>query len=398
MEYVFVFGEIQYTDEEFFINLDKQWPSDKKIPIVWVETGGGYVNAAKGIGRILRKRHGIVATGNPITAVDKYRCDSACVLLAAGAEERHLREIGLHAPYTIEHKHKKDERIIPTTSDKISSLRSYLEEMGVNSLIADIIFNTPPERVDKLIFDADGDDNQQIVKLGFHMSPSDNFPNYHFSLERSRRYMYDDEELEFAALNGDIWAAVELANYYTRETDTRLPSPILERKWLQFAVDRGNAQAMHNMAVALAGSTWGKPDIKAANQLYKSASDLGFGPSQNNLGWHYYEGKGLKKNIPLAIQLITSSALQGEPFAYGSLCQMYGDGGVFPKDNVAAYTWCDLALDQMPQGSGLKSALDAMTKITKNMTRVEITEARQRSSEWRPLKYTESVMKGDQDD
>jgi hypothetical protein len=94
----------------------------------------------------------------------------------------------------------------------------------------------------------------------------------------------------------------------------------------------------------------------------------------------------------------TSSALQGEPFAYGSICQMYGDGGVFPKDNIAAYTWCDLALDQMPKGSGLKEALDAMAKISKNMTTAEITEARRRAAEWRPLKYPESVMKGDEDE
>jgi len=397
MDFIFIFGEIQYTDEKFFLNLDEMWPTDKKIPIVWVESGGGHIIAAKGIGRVIRKRKGIVATGNPITKVDKYYCASACVLIAAGAVERHMREIGLHSSYIIEHKNKKNENIKPDTPTGVASIKSYFDEMGINSVITDIMFNTPPEKMEELVYDENSDGDQQIVKLGFHMPLSENFPDQGFPKTKEHRDTYDDEMMEFAALNGDVWAAVALADYYTKETAIRLPSPTLERRWLQFAVDQGNVHAMHNMAVALSSTKWGKRNNKAAVQFYKKASDLSFGPSQNNLGWYYYVGKGVKKNIPRAVQLITSSALQAEPFAYGSLCEMYGHGDVFPRDNVTAYMWCDIALHQMPKGSGLKASVAAMTKISKDMTTAEITKARQRSSEWRPLKYPESVMKGDED-
>jgi hypothetical protein len=247
MEYIFVFGEIQYTDASFFRNLDDNWPQMIQLPTIWLESEGGHVHAATEIGRILRKWHAISATGNPITKVDEYTCNSACVFIAAGAVERHLKEIGLHSSYIIENKHKKNETLKPDSVQGIASIKSYLEEMGINSLITDIMFNIPPEKIEELVFDENGDDDQQIIKLGFHMPLTERFPDDGFSKAKKHPFMSDDEELEFAALNGDIWAAIELADYYTRETATRLPSPILERKWLQFAVDHGNVHAMHRI-------------------------------------------------------------------------------------------------------------------------------------------------------
>jgi len=397
MDFIFIFGEIQYTDSEFFNNLDQNWPNDKKIPIIWLESGGGHINAAAEIGRVLRKRHAIVATGNPVTKEDKYYCASACVLIAAGAEERHLREIGLHRPYLIEHKNKKDERIKPDLPANEAKIKSYFTEMGIHSDITEMMYDTPSEKLQELIFDESGDSDQPIVRFGFHMPLSEIFPDQGFPKAKFHRDMDQDEQLEFAALNGDAWAAFELADYYTRKSETRLPSPILERKWLQFAVDHGNVHAMHNMAVALSGTRWGKPNYKLAATYYKLAVELGFGPSQNNLGWNYYVAHGVKRNVPLAVHLITASALQGEPFAYGSLCEMYGRGDVFPIDKITGSMWCNLAIDQMPQDSGLNASIVAMTKISKNMKTTEIGEARRRASEWRPLKSPTSVMRGDED-
>ena len=398
MEYIFIYGEIQSTDGYFFRSLDNLWPADKKLPIVWLESGGGYASPAKEIGHILRKRHGIVASGNPITKLDEYFCESACVFIAAGAEERHLNQIGLHSPYLIDHKGKKNQKIRPANQDLLNNNQAYLAEMGINPIITDIMHSTPSEKMTEFQFDENADESQQIIILGFHMPPSDNFSNEGFPKAAKHRYQDDDEIAEFAALQGDVWAAVALADYYTQETETRLPSPILERKWLQFAIDRGNVNAMHNMGVSLSGSDWGKPNYKLAATYYKMAVDQGFGPSQNNLGWNYYVAHGVKRNIPLAVHLITASALQGEPFAYGSLCEMYGNGGVFPRDNITAYMFCDLALDHMQKGSGLNASVKAMTKISKNMTTAEIMNARQRASQWKPLKYPASVMKGDEDD
>lgn len=89
--------EIRFSDAQFFDELDYYWPNDKPIPLVYLESVGGKIYTALKIGRILRKRKGIVATGNPITHIDRYTCLSACALIAAGDVERHLRDVGLHS-------------------------------------------------------------------------------------------------------------------------------------------------------------------------------------------------------------------------------------------------------------------------------------------------------------
>jgi TPR repeat protein len=77
---------------------------------------------------------------------------------------------------------------------------------------------------------------------------------------------------------------------------------------------------------------------------------LGLAASENNVGWHYYKGDGIKRSIPDAVFWITRSAEQGEPFAYGSLCEMYDAGDTFAKDNIEAYKWCKLAANEEPDG------------------------------------------------
>jgi TPR repeat protein len=401
MDYIFVYGKIIPSDAHFFEQLDAVWPSDKKIPIIWLESEGGSVAAAEQIGVILRQRHGVVATGNPITKTDRFYCVSSCVLIAAGAEERHLRHIGLHSPYILSRLNSKKETVLPYTEDGWKRSRAYFKQMGFDPEISDIIYKTPYDSLVEYEFDEAAGNNQPIVKLGFHMTPSIDFPDDGFPKAETHRDQYEDEKLQFAAENGNLDAAIALSEFYEKGGKYTKREPELAKEWMEFAADRGNIQAIHNLAAGLRDKNkrFGIIDINRSNELYKKASDLGFGPSQNNLGWYYYTGTdGVPKNIPLAIQLITSSALNGEPFAYGSLCQIYGDGHVFPKDNVTAYMWCDLALDQMPHGSGFKDAQASMTKITRNMNSAEIMEGRQRSANWKPLKYPSNYLRGDGDD
>ena len=240
-----------------------------------------------------------------------------------------------------------------------------------------------------------------ITKFGVHMPPSDNFPTDGFPQTKNPFDQGQEDILEFAATSGSVDAAIDLSAYYESKTNVHLPSPDLARKWMEFAANKGDIRAIHNLAAGLMSKNkrFGKRDIPKAMSLYKKAAEMGFGPSQNNLGWFYYSGEnGIARNMSLAIHLITSSALQGEPFAYGSLCQIYGDGKLFPKDNATAYMWCDLALAQMPYGSGFKDAQASMTKIIRNMTIAEIMEGRQRSANWKPLKEPSNYLQGDGDD
>jgi len=96
LEYIFIYGEITWEEDAFFKELDRLWPEDRPLPIIYLESRGGESQVAMNVGRILHKRHAVVATGNPITETDGYACDSACANLAAGATERHLNAVGFH--------------------------------------------------------------------------------------------------------------------------------------------------------------------------------------------------------------------------------------------------------------------------------------------------------------
>jgi hypothetical protein len=89
LEYIFVFGDITWEEDSFFKELDRLWPEELPLPIIYLESRGGESQVAMNVGRILRKRHAVVATGNPITETDGYARNSACALLAVGAYHRY---------------------------------------------------------------------------------------------------------------------------------------------------------------------------------------------------------------------------------------------------------------------------------------------------------------------
>jgi hypothetical protein len=66
LSYISVFGKITYEDLAFFEKLDAELPPDMPLPTVFLNSSGGYVDAAIGIGKILRKRGATVETGSPL--------------------------------------------------------------------------------------------------------------------------------------------------------------------------------------------------------------------------------------------------------------------------------------------------------------------------------------------
>lgn len=84
----------------------------------------------------------------------------------------------------------------------------------------------------------------------------------------------------------------------------------LARVWYQRAAERGNAKAMHNLAVLHAEGASGKPDYAMATEWFRRAAELGVRDSQYNLA--VLLGRGLGAPTDLAQSFVWFSVAAGQ--------------------------------------------------------------------------------------
>lgn len=112
-------------------------------PTFRLNSSGGDIEAAIGIGRLLRKMSAQVIV--PINGT----CYSACVFIAAGGVSRSLGDdkIGIHRPYST----RTDDRDFTTVQaefNRIAALaKAYLQEMNVSPALYDEMVSVPPEEI-----------------------------------------------------------------------------------------------------------------------------------------------------------------------------------------------------------------------------------------------------------
>ena len=226
--------------------------------------------------------------------------------------------------------------------------------------------------------------NQQITKLGFHMENR---------LAPSAAGKPSDEDLKAAAQSRYRQAMFygsnrAIAEYVTMVLKRRLdkqPDYESANAALQIGADRDDPWSLHNLAHHLLYGKGAKKDLKKSTEYYLRAARLGFASSQNNVGWAYYMGTGIKRSIPDAVFWITRAADQGEAFAYGSLCEMYDAGDVFQPNKVEAYKWCRLAVDKEPKGHARDNDAKILAKYRKKMTLSELNQGETLVRNWKPF-------------
>jgi len=82
-------------------------------------------------------------------------------------------------------------------------------------------------------------------------------------------------------------------------------------RYYRAAADRGNAKAMHNLAV-LEADGGGKPNYKAAAYWFQKAAEHGIADSQFNLGILYARGIGVEQNLAESYKWFSLAAAQGD--------------------------------------------------------------------------------------
>ena len=95
--------------------------------------------------------------------------------------------------------------------------------------------------------------------------------------------------------------------------------------WFNISADQGNVVAQHNLALIFITSLE-ESNMKKAITLFNIGANKGYAPSQNALGWLYYSGIGVKKDLQKAFNLFVKSAEQGFETAKVNLKQCdFGD-------------------------------------------------------------------------
>ncbi len=201
-----------------------------------------------------------------------------------------------------------------------------------------------------------------------------------------------------AANYGSIQAMRDLAKFYTSYDPDVKPDFTQASKWLKRAADKGDVGALHNLGYYYHfGLGVAKDEAKAAD-YYRQASKLGSAPSQNKLGWSYYKGEGVPKSLPDAVYWITKSAEQGEPFAYGSLCEISGETDLFKGDPSEAVMWCGLAMEHLPDGEAKDAAKVNFDALTKTIDLTDLEAGERAIKQWNGENDTFANMRNVGDD
>ncbi len=398
IEYIYIYGEINYEDETQLETINGIYPLNKIFPPIYINSPGGDVDVAIHIGRILRERSAYIEGKDMIHPENQVICDSACVLIASGAIQRNLLQIGLHKGFIAKRIKGERHTILPLKNEDMYKTYNYLDEMGISEEVAKIISKTNYDDMREFYFSLDEPfRDQDIVRLGFRMREPNND-------ERKRLYKLRakfDEGLagnEKLATEGDLNAIYNLAKYYLYGRNGEPINQEVGLKWLIKAADSGLSIAQHNLAVIyLNGDQSTNKDIKKAVKYFKMAANSGLAASQNNLGWMYYKGRGVEKCLPNAIYWITQSLEQGEGFAYDSMGEIFFDGNGFDRDNIQTYKWLKLAATHMPKGSSYDKNFNRLQIIKNRMSADELKDGDRLVSEWKPLKQASSIMR-DKDD
>ena len=384
LSFIFILDEISYDERWFFDRLDNLWPTDKKFPIIYLESHGGDGTVAFQVGRILRKHQAIVATGNPFTGIDRFECDSACSLIAMGAVERHLKQVGLHSGHFTLNECKKNEQNIPIKEEDDTDMSEYLEEMGTDPQVFKIIKETPFDQMTDIFFDANQPaDSQLIVQLGFHMDSTPEFPGDGLPKAAIHREKSYEQILRYAAEMGNNDAVLGLVNYLLCDGPKRKPNIKAAAEALKIGSQRNFHEASYRLARWMEQGKLGHHRLKEAIRLYRQNAVFGDGQSGAKLGWLFYKGQGVKRDTKKALYWFNLSAKDGGYDSYGALCKIHFAHKLVKRDDVETYKWCDLAIATMDEGRVKRDAIKYMHILADRMSDEDIDKAYERETVYR---------------
>jgi len=382
LDYIFIYDHITYDEHRFFKKLDDLWPENLPLPIIYLESPGGSSRTSMFVGRILHKRHAVVVSGNPITNTDGYVCDSACAMIAAGATERHMNEVGFHQIRYVMNQCKPNQTVSAVEEESHQKVYDYLGEVDADPRIKEYYRDTPYDRITSLYFASFvPPDLQNIVQTGFHMEPSSAFPSDSLAKDKVRLTQRSQEErYQYAIMQKSNAAILDYVDYLTCEADGHKPDFRTAAKVLQTGIFRDDPDSIYRLAQFIEDGKIAGKSIADAIKLYERGATLKDVSAEDHLGWLYYEGRGVPQDYRKAMAWFMEAADQGNTETYGSLCKIYIEAKAVHANNIERYKWCDLAMSQLNGGHVRTFAINAIYRLSQRMAESDINKAIK--SEW----------------
>ena len=146
-----------------------------------------------------------------------------------------------------------------------------------------------------------------------------------------------------SAKAGDAHAQHGLGMLYELGQGVPYADPKAASEWYQKAADQNYAPALNNLARLYADGRGVKQDVPKAIELWSKAAEAGNTTARFNLGLQYAAGVGVKKDMKKAAEYLLQAAESGLPEAQFAVAGYYRDGTGVPKDMNAARQWYDRA-------------------------------------------------------
>lgn len=144
--------------------------------------------------------------------------------------------------------------------------------------------------------------------------------------------------LDEAAKSNVLMAVLTLAQIHQGGVQGHLDSNAeLTRHYMKQAADLGDPNSAYHLALELEGAA--NPDLEQAFKYFDKAAQGGLSQAMHNVGVYYLQGKGVAKNMTLALAYLAEAAKLGSPLSMLSLSLLYLDGAEVQKDRGVALSW-----------------------------------------------------------
>jgi len=135
-------GPISIDDVRVVTGVLERMRAANETPFFLLDSEGGDVEAAIGIGRLFRKMSAHVFIQGRVA-----RCLSACVFIYAGATHRNGEKIGIHRPFSQTTKQRTYDEIQERQRRLNAIAKAFLEEMNVSPRLLEAMNRVPPEQI-----------------------------------------------------------------------------------------------------------------------------------------------------------------------------------------------------------------------------------------------------------
>jgi hypothetical protein len=153
------------------------------------------------------------------------------------------------------------------------------------------------------------------------------------------------------------------------------------------AVEAGDPEGFHRLAVWHRDGLGGDADPKLAARWFTRAARRGHAPSQAALGVLYFRGEGVPEDLQLASMWFERAAAQEDPDGLCGLAILALEGFVDDADPVEAYAWALLAARR---GNEYASRL-IEEEILVRLSAEQREEGEERAADWDPSELIETT-------